>query len=84
MNEESFKIIANQKRDIEFLNDYVDTGFKIMYESGKANHKNIMFLSFCMGFVGFVLYRQNKKIRKLEKQIKNDIVEDKLEKVTAE
>ncbi len=84
MNEESFKIIANQKRDIEFLNDYVDTGFKIIYDLGKTNHKNITILSICVGFVVFTLYRQNKRIRKLEKQIKNDIVEDKLEKVTAE
>lgn len=84
MNEESFKIIANQKRDIDYLNNYVGAWFKTICDWEQKKRTDITFLSVCVGFMGFMLYRQNKRIQKLEKQNRVEQEEDKLEKVTVE
>ena len=69
MNEEMLKIIVNQKRDIDGLHDYVDAGFKVICDWGKKDRKDIRFISFCVGVMFFVVYKQSSKINKLEKRI---------------
>ena len=76
MNEESFNIIANQKRSIDNLQDYVDAGFKICFERSKKNKRSINFVGFCVGFMTVVLYEQNKRIKKLEQSLENNKVEE--------
>lgn len=93
MNEESLSIIVSQKREIESLHEYVDAGFKVICDWGKKDHKSIKFLSFCFGVMAYTVYRQNVRLKKLEKQIeemtKEELVEnmeenDPVEKVSAE
>lgn len=82
MNEEILKIIVDQKRDIENLNNYVDAGFKLVCDRGKKDRKSINFLSFCAGFMAFKLFQQNLRIKRLEKQMeesKNNIINDPVE-----
>lgn len=69
MDEESLKIIVNQKREIDNLHEYFDAGFKVICDWGRKDHKNINFLSFCVGVMFYVICHQNSRINKLEKKI---------------
>lgn len=92
MNEETLSIIVNQKRDIEKLEDYVNSGFKIICDWGKKDHRSIVFLSLCFGVMTVVVHGHNVRIKKLEKQIKeltnkeidNKVNNDPLETSSAE
>ena len=67
MNEDKMRIIIAPV-------EYIST-MRECHDMIKQDRKDIKFLSFCLGVMAFVLIRQNMRIKKLEKQQNDPLVE---------